>query len=167
MRRRASESARHVLPLHDLVVDLAQAAADHAAEEVEELQRRVRVHGEDLVERGAVDGEDGGVALVRLGVGAARLVVDEGHLPEEVAAVEHGQRFLADARDELRDAHPPVEDDEELVALLPLAEIIDPSRKRSSLENVASSFISPAERPRSRKRSTLSSDLTVTSCISR
>jgi hypothetical protein len=32
------ESAAHVLPLHDLLVDLAQAAADHPAEEVEELQ---------------------------------------------------------------------------------------------------------------------------------
>src|SRR5947208_12258403 len=85
------EPAAHVLPLNDLVVDLAEAAADHAAEEVEELQRRVRIHGEDLVERGAVDGEDGGVGLVSLGVGGAGLVVDEGHLSEEVAAVEHRQ----------------------------------------------------------------------------
>src|SRR5437870_3704507 len=117
-----SEPAGHVFPLHDLVIDLAQAAADHAAEQIQELQRRVRIHGENLVQRRAVDGYDGGVALVRLGIGAARLVVDEGHLAEEVAAVEHGQRFLADPWDELGDAHAPVEDDEELVALLPLAE---------------------------------------------
>src|ERR1043165_605854 len=120
--RITSESAAHVLPLHDLVVDLAQAAADHPAEQVEELQRRVRVHRQDLVERGAVDGEHRGVAVVRLRVGAARLVVDEGHLAEEVAAVEHRQRLFADAGDELGDAHAAVEDDVELVALLPLAE---------------------------------------------
>ena len=57
-----------------------------------------------------------------LRVGGARLVVDQRHLAEEVAAVEHGQRFLADAGDELGDAHAAVEDDVELLALLPLAE---------------------------------------------
>jgi hypothetical protein len=35
---------------------------------------------------------------VRFGVGGARLVVDEGHLAEEVAAVEDRQRFFADAQ---------------------------------------------------------------------
>src|SRR5688500_10237092 len=33
-----SEPPAHVLPLHDLLVDLAQAAADHAAEKIQELQ---------------------------------------------------------------------------------------------------------------------------------
>src|SRR5258708_1784235 len=55
-------------------------------------------------------------------VGGARLVVNEGHLAEEVAAVQHGQRFLAYAGDELGDAHPAVEDDVELVASLALPE---------------------------------------------
>jgi len=49
----------------------------------------------------------------------------------------------------------------------PSRKIIDPSRKRSSVENVASSFISAADSPRSLNRSTLSSDLIVTCCISR
>src|SRR5204863_3630540 len=54
--------------------------------------------------------------------GGAHLIVDQGHLAEEVAAVEHGERLFADARDELGDAYPAVEDDVELVALLPFAE---------------------------------------------
>src|SRR4051794_21119594 len=51
MTTRGLEATAHVLPLHDLVVDLAQAAADHAAEQIQKLQRRVRIHREDLVQR--------------------------------------------------------------------------------------------------------------------
>src|SRR5216683_4916603 len=114
----SSESAGHVLPLHDLVVDLAQAAADHAAKEIEELQRRVGIHRQDLVERGAIDGENGGVAFMRFGVSGASLVVDQRHLAEEVATIENGQGLLAHARNEFRDPDAAIEDDEELVALL-------------------------------------------------
>src|SRR6266536_1772954 len=113
-----SESARHVLPLHDLVVDLAEPAADHAAQQIEELQRCVWIHRQDLVERSAVDGENRRIALVRFGVRRSRFVVDERHLAEEIASIENRQRFFADAGDELRDAHAPVEDDEQLVAFL-------------------------------------------------
>src|SRR4051812_42928979 len=59
---------------------------------------------------------------MRFRVRRARLVVDQRHLAEEVAAIEHGQRFLADARDEFRDAHAAVEDDVELLALLAFPE---------------------------------------------
>src|SRR5207248_11341097 len=62
--RSALEAARHVFPLHDLLVNLAQPAADHATEQVEKLKRRVRIYGEDLVERGSVDRQHGGVTLV-------------------------------------------------------------------------------------------------------
>src|ERR1700694_3528753 len=107
-----SKAARHVLPLHDLVVDLAQAATDHAAQEIEKLQRRVRIHRKDLVQRRAIDGQNRRIALVRFGIGGPRFVIDECHLAEEVAAIENGQRFFAHAGDELRDADAPVEDDE-------------------------------------------------------
>src|SRR5205814_5505964 len=116
-----SESARHVLPLHDLVVDLAQPATDHAAQQIEELQRCVWIHRQDLVERRAIDRENGGIALVRFGVSRSRFVIDERHLAEEVASIENRQRFFADAGDEFRDAHAPIEDDEQLVAFFTFA----------------------------------------------
>src|SRR5438874_2918056 len=81
-----SESARHVLPLHDLVVDLAQPPTDHAAQQIEELQRCVRIHRQDLVERRAINGENGGIALVRFGVSRPSFVIDQRHLAEEVAS---------------------------------------------------------------------------------
>src|SRR6266852_7687009 len=58
---------------------------------------------------------------MRLGVGGARFVVDERHLAEEIAAIEDRQRFFAHARNEFRDAHAAIEDDEELVPLLAFA----------------------------------------------
>src|SRR5260221_11442674 len=85
---RFSEPAAHVLPLHDLLVDLPEAAADHSAEKVEKLQRGVRVHREDLVQRGAVDGGHGGVALMGFPVGGTRLSVSWCHLAREAGAVQ-------------------------------------------------------------------------------
>ena len=79
------------------------------------------IHGEDFAERPAIDRLHRGVSLVGFRIGGARLVVDQRHLAEKVAAIEDGQSFLADAGDELRDPHAAVEDDVELVAFLPFA----------------------------------------------
>src|SRR3954464_5485439 len=112
--------AGHDPPADDLLVDLAQAVGDQAAEELEELQGGVGVHGEDLAHRPLIQGQHGERAGVGAGVGRARLAVDQRQLAEEVAALQDGERLLAGAGDELGDHHPSFEDDVHLVPLVPL-----------------------------------------------
>src|SRR5882724_1139664 len=80
--------ARQDAPADDLLVDLAQAVGDQAAEQLEELERGVGVHRQDLLDRRLVERQHGERPRVSLGVGRARLAVDERHLAEEVAPFE-------------------------------------------------------------------------------
>ena len=79
------------------------------------------VVGDHALEVGAVQGEQ--LALLdRDGGGGAGLVVEERHLPEEVAGAEHGEDDLPPVVAQDRDLDAPLQDHEEEVAFLVLEE---------------------------------------------
>src|SRR4051812_1163295 len=104
-----------------LVVGLAETRRQRAHEVPEQLVREVAVDEQEVLEIFFADDEQPAL-LVDDGVRRAREVVDERHLAEVRAVLEHGQRLFAHARHDARDAHRAVDDEVELVALVTLGE---------------------------------------------
>src|SRR5450432_390023 len=104
------------LRVPELARGLVEAIGEDAEELPQHLDRDFVLLAEDLEEVGAPDGDELGVAH---GVHArrARHAPDEGHLADVLAGPEVEQGLLA-----ARDAHLALEHDEELVALVALAD---------------------------------------------
>src|SRR5229473_1041938 len=88
----------------DLVVRLPQPRGERAHEGPEQLVRQVLVQEHQLLEVCLLDDEQR-TGEVRGGVGRARRVVDQRHLPEVAAGLQDGERLLPHSRHHLGDAH--------------------------------------------------------------
>src|ERR1700681_171204 len=117
-----SRAAGEDEPADDLVVKLPQPARHQVAENGQQADRRHLVDVQDPFQDLAGDDQHHRAAVMGLGVGRARLVVDQRHFAEVAAAVEKGEGLFPGAGDVLADHHPAFEHHVHLVAQLPLAE---------------------------------------------
>ena len=113
---------RHHAPRDQAVVHGSKAAAEQSAEQAEELHRRIGIHGEHFFEQGSADGEDRAPAGVCASIGGSGLLVNEGHLTEDLAPREDREALFAGAGDHARDAHRTIDDDVETVSLFALGD---------------------------------------------